>query len=237
MKRELLLSGLEQIGQNITEKQIEQFQIYSDLLVEWNQKMNLTAITEADEITIKHFLDSILLFNAIEIAENARMIDIGTGAGFPGIPVKIMREDISLTLMDSLQKRIRFLQEVGSQIFLQKTEYIHARAEEAGRLSDYRQQYDIAVSRAVADMEILCEYCLPFVKVGGIFAALKSYGSSEETERAKPMIGNLGGEIQEIKNINLPNTEIIRSFVIIKKKRETPPQFPRNAKKINKKRG
>lgn len=237
MNRELMLSGLEEIGLHITEIQTEKFQKYSELLTEWNQKINLTAITDADGITIKHFLDSILLLKAAEIRQGAKMIDVGTGAGFPGIPVKIMREDISLTLMDSLQKRINFLQEVGKNIGLENTEYIHARAEEAGRLNQYRQQFDIAVSRAVADMEVLCEYCLPFVKVGGIFAALKAQNSKEEIERAKPMIGNLGGEVAEIKEIKLPQTDIIRSFIIVKKKKETPSQFPRSTKKIMKKRG
>lgn len=237
MNQELLLSGLKQIDLEISEKQLEKFQTYSDLLTEWNQKMNLTAITEPDEITLKHFLDSILLLKAVTPKTSAKMIDVGTGAGFPGVPIKIMREDISLTLMDSLQKRLRFLQEVAQSVSLQATEFVHARAEDAGRLPDYREKFDLAVSRAVADMEILCEYCLPFVKVGGIFAALKSYNSKEETDRAKPMIGTLGGEVQEIKDIPLPGTDIVRSFVIIKKKKETPPQFPRNSKKINKKRG
>lgn len=237
MNKELMLSGLKEIGLHITDEQTDKFQKYSSLLIEWNKKINLTAITEPDEITLKHFLDSILLLKAAEIKKEASMIDVGTGAGFPGIPVKIMREDISLTLMDSLQKRIYFLKEVGSVVALKQTEYVHMRAEDAGKLPIYREKFDIAVSRAVANMEILCEYCLPFVKKGGIFIALKSYGSKEEIEKARSMIGNLSGEVEEIKEIKLPQTDIIRSFVIVRKKKETPPQFPRNAKKINKKRG
>lgn len=233
----LLTSGLEKMELQITEEQQKQFQTYSGLLTQWNQKMNLTAITDADGITIKHFLDSILLLKAVEIKQGAKVIDVGTGAGFPGIPVKIMREDISLTLMDSLQKRINFLREVGASVNLTDTEYIHARAEDAGRMSQYRQKFDIAVSRAVADMEILCEYCLPFVKVGGFFVALKAQDSEAEIERAKPMIGNLGGEVAEVKKLTLPHSDIIRSFIIVRKKKDTPPQFPRDTKKIKKKRG
>lgn len=233
----LLTSGLEKMELQITEEQQKQFQTYSGLLTQWNQKINLTAITDADGITIKHFLDSILILKAVEIKQGAKVIDVGTGAGFPGIPVKIMREDISLTLMDSLQKRINFLQEVGASVNLTDTEYIHARAEDAGRMSQYRQKFDIAVSRAVADMEILCEYCLPFVKVGGFFVALKAQDSEAEIERAKPMIGNLGGEVAEVKKLTLPHSDIIRSFIIVRKKKDTPPQFPRDTKKIKKKRG
>lgn len=233
----LLTSGLEKMELRITEEQQKQFQTYSGLLTQWNQKINLTAITDADGITIKHFLDSILLLKAVEIKQGAKVIDVGTGAGFPGIPVKIMREDISLTLMDSLQKRINFLREVGASVNLTDTEYIHARAEDAGRMSQYRQKFDIAVSRAVADMEILCEYCLPFVKAGGFFVALKAQDSEAEIERAKPMIGNLGGEVAEVKKLTLPHSDIIRSFIIVRKKKDTPPQFPRDTKKIKKKRG
>lgn len=237
MNSELLEVGLGEIGLQITGEQKEKFQTYSDLLTQWNQKINLTAITDADGITIKHFLDSILLLKAVKLQQEAKIIDIGTGAGFPGIPIKIMREDISLTLMDSLQKRIHFLQEIGKSIELHNIEYIHARAEEAGRMGQYRQKFDIAVSRAVADMEILCEYCLPFVKVGGFFVALKAQDSEEEVERAKPMIGNLGGEVTDVKKLNLPHSDIIRSFIIVRKKKDTPSQFPRNTKKIKKKRG
>ena len=235
MDRELLKKGLEELGLDSGEKRLEQFARYSALLTDWNKKINLTAITDPRDVSVKHFLDSILLLKASDIPIGARVIDVGTGAGFPGIPVKIMREDISLTLLDSLQKRVNFLNEVTGALRLTETEAVHGRAEEFGTKPSYRETYDAAFSRAVADLEILSEYCLPFVKKGGIFVALKSSRSQEELERAKPMIGNLGGVVREVKELDLPQSDMKRLFVIIEKKRETPPRFPRKNSKIKKK--
>lgn len=232
MNRELFLNGLKKLNIEITDIQTEQFEKYSDLLKEWNEKINLTAITDDDGISIKHFLDCILLLKYIDIPENASVADIGTGAGFPGLPVKIMRSDVSLCLVDSLNKRINFLNEVKTQLGLDDVQCIHSRAEELARKREYREKFDFVLSRAVANMTVLCEYCLPFLRVGGIFVALKSSEIKEETEEALSMIGNLGGKVKEIISAPLPESDITRSLVVIEKVRETPKSFPRSSKRI-----
>lgn len=236
MNRELFLNGLKKLNIEITDIQTEQFEKYSDLLKEWNEKINLTAITDDDGISIKHFLDCILLLKYIDIPENASVADIGTGAGFPGLPVKIMRSDVSLCLVDSLNKRINFLNEVKTQLGLDDVQCIHSRAEELARKREYREKFDFVLSRAVANMTVLCEYCLPFLRVGGIFVALKSSEIKEETEEALSMIGNLGGKVKEIISAPLPESDITRSLVVIEKVRETPKSFPRSSKRIKKSR-
>lgn len=234
MNKELFTAGLSALSASVSDKQINQFSKYSEMLVEWNEKMNLTAITDPDGITVKHFLDSILPLYMFELKEGASVADIGTGAGFPGLPIKIIRPDIKMTLVDSLNKRISFLRETVSVAEIDGVECIHARAEELGKNEEYREGFDAVVSRAVANMTVLCEYCLPFVKVGGVFLALKSEDSAEEIEAAKPMIKRLGGELEDIISAPLPMSDITRTLAVVRKVEETPAKYPRRADKIKK---
>lgn len=210
----------------LSDKALDDFDTYARLLVEWNEKMNLTGIIEPDEIVIKHFVDSLYLLDYIGEAKNA--IDVGTGAGFPGLPLVIARPDMSVTLMDSLQKRLTFLDAVLSETNLD-AELVHSRAEDLGQNEEYREQYDIATARAVAPLNVLAEYCMPFVKVDGKFVALK--GSEDETEQSKNAIETLGGEIESNVSYKLPNGDS-RSIVVVKKISQTPTQYPRKTKKI-----
>ena len=219
-------------GIALSAEQLQAFKIYEELLLEWNQKINLTAITAHEEIIVKHFLDSLLLLSAAKPQQGTSIIDVGTGAGFPGIPAKIVRPDIDLTLLDSLQKRVRFLQEV-SDALGQKNTLLHGRAEEIGRSASNRGKYDLASARAVASLPVLCEYCLPLLKVGGVFAALKGWDVEEEAAQAKPALQKLGGELAEICKYELPG-ENRRSIVLIQKRSQTPPRFPRISAKIAK---
>lgn len=232
MNIDLFKQGMAELNLNVAETQIEKFSKYSALLKEWNEKMNLTAIVDDDGIAVKHFLDSILPLSCVDIPDQAKMADIGTGAGFPGIPLKIMREDMSVTLLDSLKKRITFLEEVGKEIELKNVEYIHGRAEEFGKNNKYRERYDVVISRAVANLKVLCEYCLPFIKVGGMFVALKAEDIEEELNSAKAMIGTLGGVVEDIIEVPLPKSDITRKMVVIRKAKNTPTQFPRRPNKI-----
>lgn len=213
---------------DVSDKQAEQFDIYANTLVQWNEKMNLTGITEPDDIVIKHFVDSLMLLDYCDIPQGASIIDVGTGAGFPGIPLLIARNDIKLTLMDSLQKRLTFLDDVLRQTEL-PAETVHGRAEELGNDKAFREKFDIATARAVAPLNILCEYCLPFVKVGGYFAALK--GSNDEIDDSVHAITELGGELISNTAYKLPNNDG-RSIVMIKKISQTPTRYPRRSKKI-----
>ena len=226
--------GIIDLNFNIDDNKIEKFKTFSDLLVEWNEKMNLTAVTDPAEISVKHFLDSIAPISVIDLKKDAKIIDVGTGAGFPGIPIKIVREDLDFTFMDSLNKRINFLKEVAEKINLEKAEFVHSRAEEAGKNKKFREKYDYAVSRAVANLKVLCEYCIPFVKVGGFFIAFKQFEVDNEIEESKAMIGTLGGIISDVKEIVIPQSDIKRRIVIIEKVKETPIQFPRKPNKIKK---
>lgn len=230
----LLKSGAEQIGIELSSLQEEQFLSYAKLLVEWNEKMNLTAICDPDGIAVKHFLDSILPLPYVSIREGASVADIGTGAGFPGLPIKIIRPDIKLTLVDSLNKRITFLKEVCNVLGLENVEFVHGRAEDLGKDKKYREKFDTVVSRAVSNMTVLGEYCLPFVAVGGQLIALKAEDADAELSEAKPMLGNLGGAIGEVLKKPLPESDIIRTLVVVDKTKNTPPQFPRTAKRIQK---
>lgn len=232
MNTELFKKGLNKLNIEITPEQIKQFEEYSQLLKEWNEKINLTAITDDDGIAVKHFLDSVLPLSAVDFGVSAKIADVGTGAGFPGIPLKILRPDLELTLIDSLNKRINFLNTVTEELGLSDTRCIHARAEELSRNKVYRESFDIVVSRAVANMTVLCEYCLPYVKVGGMFAALKARDADEEITAAKAMIGNLGGKIENTYSVALPETDIVRTIAVIRKIKPTPSAFPRTAKKI-----
>lgn len=219
-------------GLTANEEQLRQFDTYASLLVEWNEKMNLTAITEPSEIVQKHFLDSAMLLSKETVPENASIIDVGTGAGFPSLPCTILRPDLKLTLLDSLNKRITFLTAVCDAIGI-PAQCIHARAEEGGRKAELREQYDIATARAVAHLRELSEYCLPFVKPGGWFAALKGPELEQELNEAKPAIRLLGGKIERVEEYELPD-ESGRTLVVIKKCSQTPTKFPRPSAKIKK---
>lgn len=232
MNKELFTEGLKILGGTVSEEQLDMLEIYSEMLKERNKVMNLTAITDDDGISIKHFLDSILPLYGISVPKGAHLADVGTGAGFPGIPIKIMRPDISVTLIDSLQKRIGFLNDVRSRLKLSDIECIHGRAEDLGRDKKYRECFDIVASRAVANLKVLCEYCLPFVNIGGRFVALKSENCAEELEEARAMIGSIGGKIEDVLSIPLPKSDITRRLIVIRKIKNTPPQFPRRPNKI-----
>ena len=216
----------------LSDSQLSAFERYAELLVEWNQKMNLTAITAPEEIAVKHFVDSLMLLKYIDIPENGTLIDIGTGAGFLGIPIKIFSPTVQVTLLDALNKRVGFLDTV-SKALGQKNQCLHLRAEEGGRKPELREQFDVATARAVASMATLAEYCLPYVKVGGVFAALKGYEIEAELEEAKPAIRLLGGKIQRVEQYTLAG-EQKRSVVIIKKISQISTKYPRSSAKMSK---
>lgn len=221
-------------GFSLSKVQLEQFSTYADLLLEWNSKMNLTAITEPFEVATKHFVDS--LYGMAFIKEKAKVIDVGTGAGFPGIPLKIARPDISLTLLDSLNKRLTFLDAVTSALSLKNTITVHSRAEDgAAKQKPMREQFDISVSRAVSRLNVLTEYCLPYVKVGGMFLAYKGGDASEELEEARNAIKILGGNVSDVFTYTIPQTDITHSIIAIEKVAPTPEQYPRLQGKITKK--
>ena len=209
----------------LTAKMQQQFEDYMKLLLEWNEKINLTAITEEDDIILKHFVDSLTISKYIK--DGKSIVDVGTGAGFPGIPVKIAREDVKVTLVDSLNKRILFLQDVIEKLGLKQIETLHFRAEEFGQNKKYRESFDIATSRAVANLSTLVEYLLPLVKVGGICICMKGSEIKEELENSKNAIKILGGEIEQVEEFTLPESDIKRNIVIIKKVKETPKRYPR----------
>ncbi len=232
MDKEIFKRGLKEYGYDISEEKLLQFSKYSDLLIEWNEKMNLTAVTDPEGIAVKHFLDSVVPLFSIDINEKSRVIDVGTGAGFPGIPIKIIREDLKFTYLDSLNKRITFLKEVTQNLGLLDVDFVHMRAEDAGKDKKMRESFDVAVSRAVAPLKILGEYCIPLIKKGGKFFAFKSFNIDEEINDAKSMIGNLGGRICDIKEVKIPHSDLVRKIVVIEKIKETPKEFPRKANKI-----
>ena len=222
-----LKQKLNEFNIEISDNQLEKFDKYMQLLLKWNEKINLTAIVEPDEVKIKHFLDSLTVLKYIN--DEDKVIDIGTGAGFPGIPLKIMKPDTKITLLDSLNKRINFLNIVIEELGLKNIEAIHGRAEEFARNKLYREKYDIAVSRAVANLSTLTEYMLPFVKVGGRCICMKGANVKEELDKAKNAIQELGGKIEKIDNFCLSNNDNGRNIIIIKKVKETKSKYPRKA--------
>lgn len=224
-----LKRGLSQFGIMPTDEMCARFAQYEKLLVEWNEKMNLTAITAHDEVINKHFVDSISCQKYIP--EGASLADVGTGAGFPGVPIKIVREDVTVTLIDSLMKRLSFLDTVIETLGLSGVETVHMRAEDAGH-SSHREQYDVVTARAVANLPVLCEYCLPLVKKGGVFLALKGRDGVEEAQKSEKALKILGGEITEIYDVSWQEMEHV--VIEIRKTGQTPAQYPRKAGKPSK---
>lgn len=218
-------------GLILDEEMYRNFDVYAELLVSWNEKINLTAITDPLGITEKHFLDSLAVFKDDIIPQNSSVIDVGTGAGFPGIPMKIYRNDLKVTLLDSLNKRINFLTEVSNKLSLGMN-CIHSRAEDGAKKADLREQFDIATARAVAPLPVLCEYCLPYVKVGGKFIALK--GPNEDAKDSFTAYRTLGAEISDVKEYELPCGDK-RQIIVYNKIKETPKKYPRNPSQIDKK--
>lgn len=229
---ELMLPRLEQAGIKVDETALARLDRYAELLVEWNEKINLTAITEPEEIVIKHFLDCALLLHYVDIPEKANVIDVGTGAGFPGMVLKILRPDINLTLLDGLGKRLTFLQTVLKELSLTAST-VHLRAEEAGRKTEYREKYDLVTARAVARLNTLYEYCLPLCKKGGVFCSMKGPSAKEEINEAKRVSALLGGGEASLFEETLTGEEE-RAFVVLKKISQTPPKYPRISAKISK---
>lgn len=226
--------SLEQLQIELTDKQIRQFLQYYEILIEWNSFMNLTGITEYNEVVNKHFIDSLSLIKVLDVSESANVLDMGTGAGFPGIPLKIAFPNLKIVLLDSLNKRIKFLNEVILRLNLENITAIHGRAEDFGKNPLYREQFDLVVSRAVANLTTLSEYCIPYVKKDGYFISYKSGTIQEELEQSKRAIKILGAKLTKVETFILPETEIERSLVMIQKKKETPNIYPRSAGKPSK---
>ena len=226
-KYELLIKNAANFGLEISDRQLEQFDKYYELLIERNEKVNLTAITEFNQVLIKHFSDSIAIAAFFDMKNFGSLIDVGTGGGFPGIPLKIMFPHLKVTLLDSLNKRIVFLDDVISALSLQNVKTLHGRAEDYGRDSEYREKYDICVSRAVANLSTLTEICAPFVRVGGLFVSYKAEKAEEEIDSAKKAIKLLGCKYERCENIKLEDNN--RNFVVIGKKERTAKTFPRKA--------
>lgn len=224
---EILEKKAKKIEVVLNVKQIRKFFDYYLLLIEWNEKMNLTAITEVNDVILKHFIDSLTICKYIP--QNAKIIDVGTGAGFPGIPIKIYREDTQITLLDSLNKRVLFLQEVINKLDLKSIEAIHGRAEEIARNNKYREKFDVVTSRAVANMSTLAEYMIPFIKTEGLCIMMKGSDYKEELEKSQRAIKLLGAELKNVEEFLLPDSDINRSVILLDKVKSTPKQYPRKA--------
>lgn len=227
----MMREELSEFSIELSELQLHQFYQYFELLIEWNKVMNLTTITEVEDVVTKHFVDSLSLVKVLPDlkSEQVQILDMGTGAGFPGIPLKIVFPELEITLLDSLNKRINFLNEVIEQLGLKKIKAVHGRAEDYGRDREYREKYDYCVSRAVANLSTLSEYCMPYVKIGGAFIPYKSGKIEEELNQAKGAVKLLGGKIEEVITFMLPKTDVERSFVVVRKKEGTSKKYPRKA--------
>lgn len=232
MTTEIVRNWCVQNGIDITDEKLSALEKYAELLKEWNEKMNLTAITDDEGIAVKHFIDSMTILKHNKPKPGDKVIDIGTGAGFPGIPLKILEPQIELTLLDSLNKRLVFLDAVCTELSI-KAELLHSRAEDGARTEEHREQYDIVVSRAVAALPALCEYCLPYVRVGGYFLAMKGPDAEEELHQAENAIRLLGGKTDTIDSLTLPDGSE-RNIIRIIKSSPTPEKYPRRGTKINK---
>lgn len=226
---QLFDNKLNELGIVLNEQQKQQFDRFYELLVEWNKVMNLTGITEYEEVNEKHFVDSLSIVKAIDMTKVHTVIDIGTGAGFPGVPLKIAFPHLKIVLLDSLNKRIKFLNTVIEELDLKEIKTIHGRAEDFAKQPDYREQFDLCVSRAVANLSTLSEYCVPYINKGGMFIPYKSGEIEEEVEMSKKAVHVLGGKIEEVVKFQLPGTEIGRSFVKIRKVQNTSKKYPRKA--------
>lgn len=227
MFREYLIKAAKEYGMSLNEQQLDGFCKYYELLIDWNERVNLTAITAPEEVAVKHMIDSLSCYNEEFFPAGSQIIDVGTGAGFPGVPLKILREDLELTLLDSLNKRLNFLQAVTDALNLSKTHLVHARAEDAGQRNILREKYQVALSRAVARLNILCELCMPLVAVGGHFIALKGAQFEQEIIEARSALEILGGKIVKVTPVKLPFLEDTRAVIYIKKVFETPKVYPR----------
>lgn len=228
-KEQRLIENMKMISVELTDKQVSQFIKFYEMLVEWNKVMNLTGITEYDEVVMKHFVDSLSIVKVNGFDNVTSIIDVGTGAGFPGIPLKIVFPEIKITLLDSLNKRIKFLNAVIDELELENVETIHGRAEDFSKKEDYREQYDLCVSRAVANLATLSEYCLPYVKEDGYFLPYKSGDIKEEAANSKKAVKILGGNIEDIISFEIPDTDMARTILKIHKTKATPKRFPRKA--------
>ena len=231
---DLMSKSAEDVGLKLTSEQYEKFIIYMRLLQEWNEKINLTAIVEDEEVIKKHFIDSIKAFKRDEFKTAKTLIDVGTGAGFPGLPIAIMRDDIKVTLLDSLNKRVSFLNTVINKLGLSNVTTIHSRAEDGARNIKLRENFDIATSRAVANMSVLAEFCLPYVKTNGSFIALKGPSVDQEIKESMGAIKILGGELKDICEVNIEDTELRHNLVVVKKIKECSKKYPRKAGSITK---
>lgn len=231
---DILKQASDNEGLDFSEDKYNKFIKYKELIKEWNEKINLTAITEDSEIIKKHFIDSIKVFKFEKLKNAKKVIDIGTGGGFPGIPMKIINSNSKVVLLDSLNKRINFLNEVIKELNLNDIETIHGRAEDFAKESKYREKFDVAVSRAVANLTVLSEFCLPYVKVGGYFVAMKGPAIEEEMVEAKNAIKILGGELEDIIKVDIEGSDLDHNLVIIKKLKETPKKYPRKAGMVTK---
>ena len=220
-------------GVQLSSVQLSQLDKYADLLVEWNTKMNLTGITDSEGIMTRHFEDSIALLKYVDVDSRSKVIDVGTGAGFPGMVLKIIRPDLDMTLLDSLNKRIIFLNDVAEKIGV-KVKTVHLRAEEGGQMPEFREKYDIACARAVSNLRELAEYCIPYVKTGGKFVSMKGPNSSAELNSARPGIGTLGGKESAVSEYKISD-DSERTIIVVEKIKSTPSQFPRSYSKIKKK--
>ncbi len=225
----VLEQGCREYGISLDEKQKQQFVRYYELLTKWNKVMNLTGITEFEEVLLKHFADSLSIAKCMDMTRISSCIDVGTGAGFPGIPLKIAFPHLKITLLDSLNKRLKFLDQVIEELGLERIETVHGRAEDGARKAEYREQYDLSVSRAVSRLASLCEYCMPYVREGGYFVSYKSGKAAEEIAEAGKAIQVLGGKVIKEDDFCLPDTLMERTLVVIKKVKSTPKKYPRKA--------
>lgn len=230
----LLNTACEDINLQFDEEKYQKFMKYKELIQEWNKKINLTAIDEDEEIMKKHFIDSMKVCKFDKVTLFGKILDVGTGGGFPGIPLKIVNPNSKITLLDSLNKRIKFLNEVIKELNLKDIDAIHGRAEDFATQAEYREQFDGVVSRAVANMAVLSEFCLPYVKVGGYFVALKGPSIDEELDQAKKAISILGGKIEKVMDVTVEGSDLKHNLVVVKKVKSTPKKYPRKAGMVTK---